>query len=318
LAATTLPRGVRLTWAVSSDLDRAYTEIWRAVTNDRNTATRIAITDGNSYDHTGLSPLTQGYYWVRDVNFSRIAGGFNPTSATGGILGIAGFVQANDLAVGQLDAITANMGTLTAGSINLASDPAGTGWGYLRSLNKWWQDGLNGWVMARLPSLSGNPAQTLVELRAASNTRLELYNNGVTSYGVLQFPNFYVDSTGYMQVDAVDVIKTLNLQGQAVTIPVGASSGTASVSAAINSSGAPIAVIAFATTTTSGPVNARLYVDGGLVASYPLDPGSGTNVLFAAPITTYVQPGAGVHTFTWQIEGGTGGMSSMVLLETKR
>lgn len=316
LAATTLPKGVRLTWAVSADLDRAYTEIWRSATNDRNAATRIAITDGSSYDHTGLLPLAQGYYWVRDVNFSRVAGGWNPAGATSGIVGTAGFVQADDLDVGQLSAISANLGTVTAGTVDLASDPNGTGWGYLRSAGKDWQDGETGWLLGRLPALSGNPAVALLEFRGAANMRFEL---GSWGYGVLQFPNFYVDSNGYMQVDAVDVIKTLNIQGQAVTVPVGAYVASVTTSPAVQAtiacSGAPIFCDFAARTAGGGAGYVQVYRNGVLLFSF-----GDTFNQFSGTFAFSFMDAPGVGTWTYQLYtfATSWQHASVRLLEVKR
>ncbi len=59
-------------------------------------------------------------------------------------------VAASDMAVGSLSAISANLGTVTAGNLSIQSDGAG-GWGKLQSGSKWWYDGQNGWVLAREP-----------------------------------------------------------------------------------------------------------------------------------------------------------------------
>jgi len=157
-------------------------------------------------------------------------------------------------------------------------------------------------------------------------------NNGtyfqVTAAGNIYAPGFHVEN-GVLTVSQANVIDTLNIAGNAVTIPVSAQGG-ASVAAAIYSSGGVIQIIGSVSHTSSGPyggsapvLDVVLYRDGSPILSRPLPittqlgnesqsnyyAGSGT-------ITYSEQPGAGWHTYTIGSIGG--GASNICLLETKR
>jgi hypothetical protein len=80
-----------------------------------------------------------------------------------GALATKAQVAASDLAVGQLSAISANLGNVTAGNLSIQSDGAGS-WGKLQSGSKWWYDGQNGWVLAREPG-----GGSLIEFQGGSS-----------------------------------------------------------------------------------------------------------------------------------------------------
>ena len=61
--------------------------------------------------------------------------------------------------VGALSALSADLGEISACTLNIASDSAGS-WGYARSVSKWWADAANGWILARTPN-SGSPTSFL-------------------------------------------------------------------------------------------------------------------------------------------------------------
>ena len=104
---------------------------------------------------SGLGPLAT----ANGVNVNQVTGlGSLATANNVGVSQVSGLgplatkaqVAASDMAVGSLSAISANLGTVTAGNLSIQSDGAG-GWGKLQSGNKWWNDGQNGWVLAREP-----------------------------------------------------------------------------------------------------------------------------------------------------------------------
>ena len=132
------------------------------------------------------------------------------TFGINGQLMVDGTIYARALAVDRLSAITANLGTVTAGTLNMDSDGAG-GWASIQSFNKWW-DGVNGWAMARHPD-----GRTFVSFIAgACRLRLSSWNDCE-----LAFPGFRATQNG-VEINQLNVIDTLQLNGNAVTVPVGA------------------------------------------------------------------------------------------------
>jgi hypothetical protein len=85
-----------------------------------------------------------------------------------------------------INGTTINSSTLNSGWVNIANDGSG-GWGGVRSYNKWWGDGANGWVLAR--DAAGN---TLFELKGGSSS-IHFSSWGDCS---ITFPKFSVDSYG--------------------------------------------------------------------------------------------------------------------------
>ena len=85
-----------------------------------------------------------------------------------------------------INGTTINSSTLNSGWVNIAND-GGSGWGGVRSYNKWWGDGVNGWVLAR--DAAGN---TLFELKGGSSS-IHFSSWGDCS---ITFPKFSVDSYG--------------------------------------------------------------------------------------------------------------------------
>ena len=84
--------GVLLIWANDTDGCLTYTgqnvaEIWRAATNDRSQASKLAEIEGNSYTDTGFATRQTFYYWVRAKNASGELGPWEPSGATNGTAG---------------------------------------------------------------------------------------------------------------------------------------------------------------------------------------------------------------------------------------
>lgn len=106
--------------------NHAHSEIWRSQTNDLSTAVLRGTAPGGLYaDEIGNTDVTY-YYWVRAVSQANIKGPYNAvlgTSATSAqIIGAnvaAGTITADKLNVNQLSAISADLGSVTAGSMNI-------------------------------------------------------------------------------------------------------------------------------------------------------------------------------------------------------
>ena len=138
--------------------------------------------------------------------------------------------------------------------------------------------------------------------------------------------------SGSLTAAAVNAVNTINLAGQAVTIPVSASSYTAFASVAITSSGAMISIIAAASFSASsyggGYAYFSLYRDGTLLKSviafgvidnpgpYTQISSTGTGVIVISDT-----PGAGYHNYSMGGTGPTGVSnisSGITVLEVKR
>jgi len=106
-----------------------------------------------------------------------------------------------------INSSTINSVTLNSGVLNITGD-GGSGWGYARSNAKWWADGSNGWIMAREPGGS-----SFTDIQGGSN-RIWMSNWGDCG---ITFPGFTVTNGG-LTISQVDVINTLNIAGNAVTV----------------------------------------------------------------------------------------------------
>src|SRR5690606_12114778 len=71
-----------------------------------------------------------------------------PTVGIDGTLVVDGPILARHISVDRLSALTARLGYVTAGQLDISSDGAG-GWGYVRSGGKWYRDGITGGALGR-------------------------------------------------------------------------------------------------------------------------------------------------------------------------
>ncbi|MDO1582435.1 hypothetical protein [Rhizobium oryzicola] len=118
-------------------------EIWASSTNDRATAAKAGETAGRQFVHSNLpSGVNTRYYWSRARNVAGTVGSWFPASATAGVAGTTlatapgansvgtdqlqdGAVTTNKVAsiaaskivADSLSAISANLGTVTAGTV---------------------------------------------------------------------------------------------------------------------------------------------------------------------------------------------------------
>jgi hypothetical protein len=183
---------------------------------------------------------------------------------------------------------------MTTGTMDIESD-GGTGWGYARSSGKWWYDGGNGWVLARHPS-----GAMLAELQGGSS-RIRISSWGDCS---IDFPNFHVDNSGNMTISAVNVINTLQIAGDAITLAVGAAgSMVAQVVVTVPDAAAGRPLIVWMSASPSGSyTDAYLEIDGVRLATLDVVPvavpsaeSGGGGIYMPISKTAVFNPGAGVH-----------------------
>lgn len=219
----------------------------------------------------------------------------------------AATITVDKLLVANLAAISADMGTVTAGTF-ATSNAAG--------------------YRVEMSSIGTLPLWFGTGTKSAANAGFYVDTSGNVVIGTSgQF-------SGVLTANAVNAVNTINLAGQAVTIPVSAySSGSILLSTTsqvmqtcvITSSGAPIAVngsLYFSPSTTSYLV-VTIERDGTQIyTTIVVNP-----IVAATPITFAIQisdtPGAGSHTYTISSYLKTATTcycwnSSLMLLETKR
>lgn len=157
-----------------------------------------------------------------EIKYPFVVGNVAGTSTVGidGNLVVDGTITARTINVNQLSAITARLGYVTAGQLDISGDGVG-GWGYMRSAGKWLGDGNWGWVFAR-----HTDGDTFVELNCNG---MGLQMHGADGSFRLWGPNFNLDNSG-LTINQIDVIDTLNVRGQAITVPSFASSASNIVS----------------------------------------------------------------------------------------
>jgi hypothetical protein len=146
-------------------------------------------------------------------------------------------LSAGKIVATYLSSITANLGAVTSGTIDLNS--YNNTWSYVRSAGKWFDEN-SGFILAGYAPSGSH----YFDLKSGSS-RIQMYGGGewgTNQYAYIRFGNdtFYADHTGYVQatniyargnieattlnVNAANIVSTLNLQGNAVIIPAASES----------------------------------------------------------------------------------------------
>jgi hypothetical protein len=230
--------------------------------------------------------------------------GGTPTVGIDGTLVVDGSILARAISVDRLSAITSRLGYVTAGQIDISGDGVG-GWGYLRSANKWFNDGGWGWILARHTG-----GDTFVDM-TCNGMGLQMQN--ATGRFRLWGPGFNLQNEG-LTINQVDVIDTLNLRGQAVTVPSFASSAANVVSINHHVPGSePLHTFILGSVFVMQTAPVSLTVDGALQW---LGAGiAGTTV--TGGIQVLLSPGSHTLTLFTPAMAGTAG-SSIYALSTRR
>ena len=189
------------------------------------------------------------------TKYPFVVGSVAGTSTVGidGTLVVDGSILARSISVNQLSAITSRLGYVNAGQIDISGDGVG-GWGYVRSAGKWFADGQWGWLFARHTG-----GETYTELNVGAGGLMMRNSDG---YFRMWGPNFNLDNGG-LTINQIDVIDTLNIRGQAVTIPSFAQSGGGSVGMTHYVPGAyPLDTFIQGTSFVGSTGFVSIYVDG--------------------------------------------------------
>jgi hypothetical protein len=90
---------VLLTWDKAAYHGHAYTEVWRAASDDLGVAVLIGTTDSSVYaDNIGVTGATR-YYWIRHISNQSVPGPFNGTAGTSGSTGFVITADLQDLLI---------------------------------------------------------------------------------------------------------------------------------------------------------------------------------------------------------------------------
>ncbi|MDB5358842.1 MAG: hypothetical protein JWO51_139 [Rhodospirillales bacterium] len=159
LTATAALRTAFLAWTnpANADLDRV--EVWEALVNDLSQAVLVGTTKGSAFTRSGLQPNTAYYYWLRAVNTSAIAGGYN-TATNAGATTTTIQAMATDITAGG---ITTPL--LAAGAVTVDKIQAGTITGDRLNINTSLPAtitvGATGVSIGTVESQAANPAATV-------------------------------------------------------------------------------------------------------------------------------------------------------------
>jgi predicted phage tail protein len=111
----------------------------------------------------------------------------------------------------NLAALSATLGDINAGTVTITGDGGG-GWGYLRSPGKW-LDSTPGWIMAQHPS-----GEMFVDF-TIGGMKFVMHRSPTGDNASMDWGGIAMDNKGNLTVRAINVIDTLNIRGNAVTVP---------------------------------------------------------------------------------------------------
>ena len=107
-----------LEWDEAQYHGHAYTEVWRAGTNDIGLAVMVGTEEGSVYaDNLGLTGATR-YFWTRHVSKAGVPGPFN---ATAGTSGTTGSVAAGDIIDGSITTVKLADGSVVTAKLGDAA-----------------------------------------------------------------------------------------------------------------------------------------------------------------------------------------------------
>lgn len=327
LAASGAIGNVMLTWDTPTYGNHAYTEIWRHQATFTNGVVDSSVIGnaqrvGSVSGYVGVYADTIGaasdcWYWIRFVSTADVTGPYNA------VAGVRGTTVADPAYL--IDLLTGSLGNqplyqLSAPTvINGVTIPAGV---YMKVA--YIQDGAitnakigNAAVdTAKIADLSVSAAK-IADL-AVSNAKIQDAAITTAKIGLAQISTALIASAAITNAKIGDAaVNTLKLAGQAVTIPVSASSQTqqgmgTNLSCTLNSTGAPIAIVAAVSCTCNSSntqqawIRFAVYRDGVFLAdAFVTEGGIPTGFGFVGPLNgngaiviTDSTAGAGIHTYT--------------------
>lgn len=212
LTATSAQNVIILDWDTPGSVNHAYTEIWRADTNNLGVAVKIGTSEGGLYADSLGGGLITKYYWVRAVSKANVIGPFNAVAGTGeesteiAMILEDLSVTAAKLADGAVEEAKLNNGAVTATKIGaLAVGVAAIANGAITSakIGELAVDSAKIASGAIVEAKIGSAAVTEAKIGSAAVTNAKIGNAAITTAKI-----------GTAQVD------TLTIAGQAVVQPV--------------------------------------------------------------------------------------------------
>lgn len=258
-------REITITWTNPADADFSHVEVYENTTDNYGSSNKIATIAGDSFVRTGIGYDVTRFYWVRSVDYS----GNKSSQSTS--------VSATSLQVDS-DAFTQNVLDLidAAGNVKpVASLPASGSDGeivFLTTTNALyrWDTGTSAWVPAVDAEVSiENGTITGNKIVANTITGGLLATAGIITNSA-QIDNLVV--TGAKIANAA--VDTLQLAGQAVTIPRLVEVTTTTTVPSSSSSWVDIASITFTPSAANLPLRFVCAADPSI--TYPIGSGTGT------------------------------------------
>lgn len=205
-ALATLDGKVKSTWKLNLTADKRVAGI--LLENDSgNTESKMVVL----VDKFAIAQTATG----GETKYPFIVGRVDGASSIGmdGNLFVDGSIKARSLDVEQLTATISKLNYISAGQITINGNMAGTDWGYIRSTDKWYGDGRWGWILAKAP----DGASFVDFTQGPCGLQMLGTPNGGDSFR-LWGPGFNLDRGG-LTIGQANVIDTLNIRGEAVTVP---------------------------------------------------------------------------------------------------
>ena len=151
---------------------------------------------------------------VRSSNYAGWDAGVGWRLGSDGTLQIPnGSVKAGSISVSSLSAITANIGYVNTGMLDIHHNGVDGGEGYVRSAGYWYRNGNNGWILAR-----NNADVSYISFRGGP-CELWMHSSGDAGWSS---PGISMTNGG-LTISQLNVIKTANIAGNAVTVSASAS-----------------------------------------------------------------------------------------------
>ncbi|MET3514360.1 hypothetical protein ABIC63_002132 [Pseudacidovorax sp. 1753] len=244
----------------------------------------------------------------------------------------AGAVTADKISVQRLDAMSATMGTLAAGQLEIDGGPDPDSWGYVRTPGKWLDDN-DGWILARNRADGAN----FLSFKCGG-MRFNMHNYPGGYGAAMDWGGIYMDSSGYLEVRRQAVIDTLNVAAGAVAAHMRTSGTSDTITIGVtvpegqtwdvvaNGYVAPYYVN---DTNPAAGYDPAVYVTlsqsmfseyvPGVNQSYSVDVGEGTTLYYMkyrAPLNVMGRTtlAAGYHSVSLTVTGPSGPMNKILLL----
>jgi hypothetical protein len=246
LTATAAFRNVFLNWTTVNDPSIFQTEIWRSSTNNRAAAVKIATVYGTAYTDLVDVYSTTKYYWARNKNPNGGYSAWYPVSDTAGVAATTALVNTSD--IGTFAILASQLYTkipiITGDSWTNNSPSAGyvawnehtlyyNGVAYTIAAGNtnlkyiYWLNGASSYTKSNInPTLTDADFVIAVNIDGYHDLAWNAMANQVIGSAYIQNASILNSKMGLLAVDTANIaflaVDTLQIKGQAVTVPVAA------------------------------------------------------------------------------------------------